>query len=86
MGERFIGTVTHFYKAPGVAVVQLVEDGLAVGDEVHFVGHTSDFTERVTSLEMEHGKVDHASAGEEVAVKVIARVRQHDRVLKVVPD
>ncbi len=86
MAERYVGTVTHFYKAPSVAVVQLVEGGLAVGDEVHFVGHTSDFTERVTSLEMEHGKVDHAATGEEVAVKVIARVRPHDRVFKVVPD
>jgi hypothetical protein len=57
-----------------------------VGDEIHIRGHTSDFLERVTSMEVEHRKVQHAGAGDEVAIQVVARVREHDQVFKVHGD
>jgi translation initiation factor IF-2 len=86
MAEQLVGVVTHFFKGPGVAVVKVSEGEIAVGDEVRFAGHTSNFTERISSMEVEHRKVERAGAGEEVAIKVVARVRQHDQVFKVVPD
>lgn len=86
MGEKLVGTVTHFFKGPGVAVVKIADGEIAVGDEVRFAGHTSDFTERITSMEIEHRKVERAGAGQEVAIQVVSRVRQHDQVFKVVPD
>jgi hypothetical protein len=63
-------------------VVRLAAD-LAVGDRIRFHGHTTDFTEQVTSMEVEHGKVERAAAGEEVAIQVADRTREHDKVLKV---
>lgn len=86
MSERYIGTVTHYYKGPGVAVVQVAENGIDVGDLVHIIGHTTDFSDRVQSMEVEHGRVVHASPGEEVAIKVAGRARPHDHLYKVVPD
>jgi translation elongation factor EF-Tu-like GTPase len=86
MAERQIGIVTHFFKGPSVAVVRVTDDALAVGDEIRFVGHTSDFTERVTSMEVDHQKVERATAGQEVAIQVVSRARPHDQVLKVVPE
>jgi translation elongation factor EF-Tu-like GTPase len=83
MTEQFIGTVTHYFKGPGVAVVQVTEGELHQGDQVHIVGHTSDFTEEITSMEVDHQKVDRAGAGDEVAVEVVARVRQHDTVFRI---
>ncbi len=86
MSEQLVGTVTHFFKGPSVAVVKVVEGEIAVGDEIHFVGHTSDFTERVTSMEVEHQKVEHAQAGDEVAIQVVERARPHDQVYKIIPE
>ena len=86
MAERPIGMVTHFFKGPSVAVVRITDDELAVGDQIHFVGHTSDFTERVTSMEVEHAKIERAKAGQEVAIQVVSRVRPHDQVFRIVPD
>jgi len=82
MSEQLVGTVTHFFSGPSVAVVKIVEGHIAVGDEVHFKGHTSDFSERIESMEVDHQKVQQASAGDEVAIKVVSRVRVHDQVLK----
>lgn len=82
---REIGRVTHFFAKPSVAIVKLDAGGLAVGDTVRFLGHTTDFTERVDSMEVDHQKVERAETGAEVAVQVKARVRRHDKVLKVTP-
>ncbi len=85
MSERLIGTVTHYFGGPGVAVIQVTEGELHQGDTIRIVGHTSDFVEEVTSMEVEHQKVQTARAGDEIAVKVVERVRQHDQVFKVEP-
>jgi putative protease len=85
MSEQLVGMVTHFFKGPGVAVVKVSDEGhIAVGDRLHFVGHTTDFTETVESMEVEHQKVEKAAAGDEIAIKVVDRARQHDQVFKVV--
>jgi putative protease len=86
MAEQLIGTVTHFFKGPSVAVVKVTEGVVAVGDEVHFVGHTTDFNERVTSMEVEHKKVEAAKVGDEIAIQVVERARPHDQVYKVQPE
>jgi putative protease len=86
MAEQLVGTVTHFFKGPSVAVVKITEGEIAVGDEVHFVGHTTDFTERVTSMEVEHKKVETAKVGDEIAIQVVERARPHDQVYRVTPE
>ena len=83
MAEQLIGAVTHYFNGPEVAIVKVTDGDLNVGDEVHFVGHTTDFTERITSMEIDHAKVERAAVGEEIAIKVVERVREHDKVLKV---
>ena len=83
MAEQLIGTVVHYFSGPGVAVVRLTDGDLASGDHVHVVGHTTDFVEQVTSMEVDHAKVERGNRGQEVAVKVVERARRHDRVFKV---
>jgi putative protease len=85
MAEQLIGTVVHYFKGPSVAVVRVTEGVLAVGDRIRFHGHTTDFTESITSMELNHQKVAQAKAGDEVAIQVSDRARQHDQVLKVTP-
>lgn len=83
MPEEAIGTVTHYFGGPSVAVVKLEGGELALGDTIRFLGHTTDFTEPVTSMEVNHQKIERAKVGDEVAIQVTARVRRHDKVLKV---
>ncbi|MCH9015237.1 MAG: hypothetical protein IH877_06070 [Gemmatimonadetes bacterium] len=82
--EQQVGTVIHYFKRPRVAVVRVTEGALAVGDEIHFHGATTDFSEQIKSMEVEHEKVQAAKTGDEVAIEVIERTRVHDRVFKVV--
>ena len=83
MPEQAIGAVTHFFKGPSVAIVKLTDGDVAVGDQLRFHGHTTDFTEQVASMEVNHAKVERATAGQEVAIKVEQRARPGDQVLKV---
>ena len=83
MEEKQIGTVTHYFSHLSVAVVKVVEDSLAVGDSIHIKGHTSDFSQKIDSMQIEHKTVEKVEAGESAAIKVIDHVREHDEVYKV---
>ena len=54
MAERVVGTVSHYWGGLGVAGIDLSSD-LHVGSTIHIVGHTSDFTQTVDSIQIEHG-------------------------------
>lgn len=82
MGEHTIGRVTHYFGRLGVAAVSLTET-LRVGERVHVVGHTTDETMTVDHMQIDHQDVQVASAGDDVAVHVAARVREHDVVRRV---
>lgn len=82
MAEHVVGTVSHYYGKLGVAGIELSDD-LNVGDTIHIVGHTSDFTQTVTSIQIENENVDSAKAGDPAAVKVNERARTHDQVFVV---
>jgi putative protease len=81
-GER-IGVVIHFYGAPSVAIVKLETGSLRIGDTIHFQGHTTDFSQRVESLQVEHAPVDEVGPNDDFGVKVTQQVREHDVVYKV---
>jgi translation elongation factor EF-1alpha len=83
MPEQLVGTVIHYFKGPSVAVVRVTEGTLAVGDRVRFHGHTTDLTEQIGSMEVNHQKVEQARPGDEVAIQVTDRTRLHDQVFKV---
>ncbi|HCU23669.1 MAG TPA: translation elongation factor-like protein [Deltaproteobacteria bacterium] len=53
---------------------------LKVGDRVHIKGHTTDFEETVTSMQVEHLDVREAAGGAHVGIPVHEKVREHDRV------
>lgn len=79
MAERLVGTVTHYWGDLGVAGLDLTGD-LAVGDTIHVVGHTTDFTQPVDSIQIDHRNVESAAAGDPVGIKVAERARVHDEV------
>jgi putative protease len=80
-GKR-VGTVTHFFDHLSVAVLDLTET-VRIGDTLHFLGHSSDFKQEVTSLQIEHKPVEEAKPGADVAIKVTQRVHPNDSVFKI---
>ena len=81
MEGKLIGVITHFYNNICVAVFELKGD-LKVGDEIHILGHSTDFHQVVKSLQIEHKQIEGAGRGEEVALKVDMRVHRGDKVYK----
>jgi translation elongation factor EF-1alpha len=79
--EEPVGKITHYFPHIGVAAATLSGE-LRVGDQVRVRGHTTDFTETVGSLEIEHQKVDRAGPGDKVAFKVSEKARPGDRLLR----
>ena len=84
MAEQKIGVVTHYFTHIEVAAIELTDGPMAVGDRIHIKGHTSDFTQTVDSIQLEHDSVQHAEVGQNVGIKVVQHAREHDEVLKVV--
>ena len=81
--EIRIGQVTHYYNRIGVAVLLLTGE-LRQGDTIHILGRTTELSQRVFSLEVEHRRIYSATSGMEIALKVDEPVRAGDKVYKVV--
>jgi translation elongation factor EF-1alpha len=79
--ELKVGTITHFYNKIGVAVVELSEP-LQIGDTIHISGQTTDLTQKVESIQMEHKDIERAGKGQ-VGLKVNGEVKEKDLVYKV---
>jgi translation elongation factor EF-1alpha len=86
MGEQRIGTVTHYFGKPQVAIVDITAGELQVGDTIRIAGAHSNFTQEVGSMELEHAPVESASVGDSVGIQVSERAREHDDVYLVTSD
>jgi len=76
-----VGDVSHYYSNIGVAVVELV-DTLKVDDSITVTGATTDFTQVVRSMQIEHEQVEEAGAGDSIGLKVPERARKGDTVYR----
>ena len=76
-----VGDVSHFYTNIEVAVVELV-DKLKVGDKIMIKGATTEFTQLVKSIQIEHEQVTEAESGDSIGLVVRDRVRLGDQVFK----
>jgi translation initiation factor IF-2 len=85
MREERIGIVSHYFSKIGVAAVVL-EGELAVGDTIHIKGHTTDFAQKLESIQIENKNIEHAKKGDDVAIKVKEHTREHDIVYKVLEE
>ncbi len=84
MEEKKIGEVIKYFGKIGVAAIRLSEGSLKVGETIHIVGHTTDVTQGIDSMQIENKSVQEAGPGSDIGIKVKDRVREHDVVYKVV--
>lgn len=80
--DKKIGVVSHFYNKISVGIVAL-KAKLKLGDQIHVKGNQTDFTQRVTSMQLEHQDVKEAKKGDEAGVKMEQPVREKDQVFLV---
>jgi putative protease len=84
--EEEIGKITHYFSKINVGILELSKGTLQVGDTIHIKGHTSDFYQKIESMQMEHDPVDKVKQGEPVGIKVENSVRENDAVFKVTEE
>ena len=81
-GESIIGKVTHYFPKVRVAVIKL-KAPLEINDTIKIKGHTTDFTQAITSMQIDHVPVEAAKKGQEIGLLVNSLVREHDTAYKV---
>ncbi|MBI4116535.1 translation elongation factor-like protein [Candidatus Pacearchaeota archaeon] len=80
--EKTIGKISTYFSHVGVAAVK-ISDKLKVGDKIRIKGNTTDFEQKVESMQIENEKVKEAKKGDHVGIKVSERVRPNDKVFLV---
>ena len=86
MSEQLIGKVTHFFNKVNVAAIVITDGELHVGDMIHVVGHTSNFTQKIDSMQVNRMPIQVAKPGDDIGVQVIEHAHEHDKVYRVVPE
>lgn len=74
--------VTHYFPHVNAAVLKIKIGEIRVGDELLFKGHTTDFKQKVLSMQIDHEPVLIAKKGDDFGVQVKSRVRAGDLVFK----
>jgi putative protease len=84
MEEKLIGKIVHYFDKIQVAIIELV-GGLKAGDKIHIKGHSTDFEQDITSMQIDHENVDKAKKGDAIGTKVDQKVREGDEVYLILP-
>ncbi|OGZ96522.1 MAG: hypothetical protein A2847_02550 [Candidatus Sungbacteria bacterium RIFCSPHIGHO2_01_FULL_50_25] len=82
MEEKEIGKVIHYFDKAGVAVVRL-SGALKTGDTIKFKRTDDEFTQTVSSMQVDHVAVASGKSGDEVAIKVSQKTKEGVHVYKV---
>jgi len=77
-----VGKIDHFFTNINVAVVK-VSKPLKPGDEILIKGNTTDFKQKIESMQIEGKPVKEAKKGDMIGLKVKDKVRESDIVYKI---
>ena len=78
-----IGKVTHYFPHVKAGALIIESGELSLGDTVRIKGHTTDFKQKIASMQIDRNPVDKATKGDEIGILVKSRVRIHDKVYKI---
>lgn len=79
---KAIGLVTHFFGGIDVAIVKF-KVPVKLGTTVRFKGATTDFVEKIKSMQFDHKPISVAKKGLQVGIKIDNKVREGDKVYPV---
>ena len=80
--EPVVGVITHYFPHVKAAVLK-VKMPLSVGEKIKIKGHTTDFTQTISSMQIDRVPITAAKKGDEIGLLVVSRVRRKDKVFKV---
>jgi translation elongation factor EF-1alpha len=78
--EEAVGVVLDYFRKAGVGAVEVTRGTIRIGDVLKFRGHTTDFVQRIDSIQVNHQAVKEAVEGDLIGIKVDERVREGDLV------
>ena len=82
VGGVLLGRVEDYFAHVSVMALKLLAP-VSVGNMIRIKGHTTDITQKVESMQIEHQPVQAASAGDSVGIKIADRARRTDVVYKI---
>ena len=77
-----VGRIEHYFSKAGVAIVE-VSAQIKKGDKILIRGGTTNLSQVIESMEIEHKQVDEAQVDQRIGLKVADRVRENDIVYRV---
>ena len=81
--EVLIGHVSHYFGKIMVAAIELTDGDLHVGDTIRIEGHTSHFTQKIDSMQIDNQNVPEAKKGQSIGIRVSEHARVGDKVFRV---
>ena len=84
MEKKKVGIIFTYFSKVGVAGIKLTDGTLSVGDTISVEGATTNFQQKLESMQIEKQSIDKAEAGQSIGVRVKDKVRPNDLVYKVI--
>jgi hypothetical protein len=76
-----IGYISHFFSKINVAIIELTQP-LSVGDHVIVKGPSTDFYQKVESMQIDHKEIYRVEDGQSVGLKLAQLAKEKDVVYK----
>ena len=77
-----IGKATHYFPHVKAGVIRITRGTITLEDRLYFKGHTTDFKQKVTSMQINNVPIKQAKAPQEIGILVKSRLRHNDTVYK----
>ncbi|MBM3251777.1 MAG: hypothetical protein FJZ11_03240 [Candidatus Omnitrophica bacterium] len=81
--EELVGIITHYFPHVKAGVIKIKKGTISLGDTIHIKGHTTNFSQKISSLQIDRKPIESAPKGKEIGLAVKSRVRHNDKVFKV---
>ncbi len=84
MGQELVkvGKVTHYFPKIKVAVIEILEASIKMGDKITINGHTTNFCQKVDSMQINNEDAQIAMPGQEASINLASPARVKDFVYK----
>ncbi|MCD6476934.1 MAG: translation elongation factor-like protein [Candidatus Aenigmarchaeota archaeon] len=82
MNKILIGKITHFFPKISVAVLEVTEGSVKVGDKISIEKGEKKVEQTVESMQVEHQNIEEAKAGDKVGLKTVEPVAEGSHVYK----
>ena len=80
---QLVGEITNYFPHVKAGVLKVSGSELNVGDTLHIKGHTTNFKQKIASMQIEHVSIKRAKKGDEIGLLVKRRVRIGDSVYRI---